>query len=268
MSKYAIDDTSLTSVADAIREKGGTSSPLAFPQGFVDAIGNISGGGGSLTPFVLRPDAEMVQQWSYDKLIVEDEGVTLPAYSTSTKTLKSYSNFAEKPTLDTANNDYMLTYRMMASPVYSDSSTSAGKYEFFIGSWFYEIVSYNPRDITIGGISNLGATFIMQNTHQINVYCYSASEIATATGTMGTQFTLTQPAISSGKLIAREPNLIVTGHFRGLTSAWWAKMTDIRYQYICELYKAPKGSMNVDGWEHTNNALHIIDCWNNGGTLT
>jgi hypothetical protein len=45
-------------------------------------------------------------------------------------------------------------------------------------------------------------------------------------------------------------------------------MTDIRYQYICELYKAPKGGMNVDGWEHTNNASHIIDCWNNGGTLT
>ena len=36
----------LTSVANAIRTKGGTSAQLAFPAGFVTAIGNISGGGG------------------------------------------------------------------------------------------------------------------------------------------------------------------------------------------------------------------------------
>lgn len=38
-------DADLTSVADAIREKGGTSESLAFPAGFVSAIGAISGGG-------------------------------------------------------------------------------------------------------------------------------------------------------------------------------------------------------------------------------
>lgn len=36
----------LTSVANAIRTKGGTSGQLAFPAGFVQAIGDISGGGG------------------------------------------------------------------------------------------------------------------------------------------------------------------------------------------------------------------------------
>lgn len=36
----------LTSVADAIRAKGGTSASLAFPAGFVDAIGDIETGGG------------------------------------------------------------------------------------------------------------------------------------------------------------------------------------------------------------------------------
>ena len=38
-------DADLTSVANAIRTKGGTSASLAFPSGFVTAIGNISGGG-------------------------------------------------------------------------------------------------------------------------------------------------------------------------------------------------------------------------------
>lgn len=44
-------DSDLTSVANAIRTKGGTSAQLAFPSGFVSAIGNIpsGGGGGGLT---------------------------------------------------------------------------------------------------------------------------------------------------------------------------------------------------------------------------
>lgn len=37
-------DTDLTSVANAIRTKGGTSGQLAFPDGFVSAIQAISGG--------------------------------------------------------------------------------------------------------------------------------------------------------------------------------------------------------------------------------
>lgn len=40
-------DSDLTSVANAIRTKGGTSASLAFPSGFVSAINAISGGGGS-----------------------------------------------------------------------------------------------------------------------------------------------------------------------------------------------------------------------------
>ena len=38
----------LASVANAIRTKGGTSAPLAFPQGFVDAVDAIPAGGASV----------------------------------------------------------------------------------------------------------------------------------------------------------------------------------------------------------------------------
>ena len=47
MSDYIVKDTELTSVANAIRIKGGTNSQLVFPGEFVSAIGNINGGGGS-----------------------------------------------------------------------------------------------------------------------------------------------------------------------------------------------------------------------------
>ena len=45
MSNYLVTDTDMTSVANAIRTKGGTSESLAFPTGFVNAINDIPSGG-------------------------------------------------------------------------------------------------------------------------------------------------------------------------------------------------------------------------------
>lgn len=44
MADYLVTDTELTSVADAIREKGGTTEPLSFPEGFVSAVESIQAG--------------------------------------------------------------------------------------------------------------------------------------------------------------------------------------------------------------------------------
>lgn len=44
MSNYIATSTELTSVADAIRAKGGTSSSLSFPTGWINAINDISSG--------------------------------------------------------------------------------------------------------------------------------------------------------------------------------------------------------------------------------
>lgn len=45
MADYLVHDTSLTAVADAIREKGGTTAPLSFPAGMAEAVRNIQSGG-------------------------------------------------------------------------------------------------------------------------------------------------------------------------------------------------------------------------------
>ena len=46
MAEYLTNTTDLTKVASAIREKGGTSGPLVYPDGFVTAIQAIQTGGG------------------------------------------------------------------------------------------------------------------------------------------------------------------------------------------------------------------------------
>lgn len=47
MSNYIVDGSELTSVANAIRAKSGSSSQLTFPDGFVSEIQSIQTGGGS-----------------------------------------------------------------------------------------------------------------------------------------------------------------------------------------------------------------------------
>lgn len=60
-------DSDLTSVANAIRIKGGTSGNLAFPNGFVSAIQNIpSGGGGVEKKKVNFIDYDGTLLYSYD----------------------------------------------------------------------------------------------------------------------------------------------------------------------------------------------------------
>lgn len=46
MADYKVTDTELTSIANAIRTKGGTQAQLEFPTGFVSAVNAIPTGGG------------------------------------------------------------------------------------------------------------------------------------------------------------------------------------------------------------------------------
>lgn len=45
MAEYLVQGASLTAVADAIREKGGTTAPLSFPAGMAEAVRDIPSGG-------------------------------------------------------------------------------------------------------------------------------------------------------------------------------------------------------------------------------
>lgn len=45
MAEFLVQGASLTTVADAIREKGGTTAPLSFPDGMAQAVRGIPSGG-------------------------------------------------------------------------------------------------------------------------------------------------------------------------------------------------------------------------------
>ena len=80
-------DSDLTSVANAIRTKGGTSAQLTFPTDFVSAIQNLpSGGGGGLT---------LLGSGSYTKAS-DSASINIPV--TYTGTPKEYYYYITDPT--------------------------------------------------------------------------------------------------------------------------------------------------------------------------
>lgn len=85
MAYRKVDDTSLSSVADAIRGKGGTSDTLEFPDGFVTAISAIQAGGGA------APSAK----WN-DLTFIDYDGSVLYSYS-----LEEAQALTELPALPT-----------------------------------------------------------------------------------------------------------------------------------------------------------------------
>lgn len=67
-------DADLTSVANAIRTKGGTSASLAFPAGFVSAVEAIPAGGGGVKTGTFTP-AERTTSVSIDIGISDYSGI-------------------------------------------------------------------------------------------------------------------------------------------------------------------------------------------------
>ena len=65
-----VSDTSLASVADAIREKGGTTAELEYPEGFVQAISDIETGEAGIPEAVKTALLEIFKHVAY----VDDQG--------------------------------------------------------------------------------------------------------------------------------------------------------------------------------------------------
>lgn len=76
-------DASLTSVADAIRTKGGSSASLAFPDGFVSAIQAISTGSGGGANCIVHGTytAASAKYIAYHMFVGESPWIPSPAYS-------------------------------------------------------------------------------------------------------------------------------------------------------------------------------------------
>lgn len=269
--------TAKADLKTAIEGKGVSVSASAKLDAYAALVDSIQTGGGTvnLVPFAVRPDAEKVSSYTYDKQLVKDEEIEMPAYSTSAKTLVASASLTPTVTLDFTNYTYIVAERMLAYPIYKEgTSIATGRMEYWLEAINYDLVEIpgntlksmaNPEKAMTSRITGIfqGGAFYRE------IYWSSATALTTySTNAYGIYMTATAPSVSSSTLTLKSPALAIRGHTTYLRSAVWSTIEDIRYQYIIDLYRAPKGNLNLDGWGDRQGVFHIVDCINNGGTLT
>ena len=180
-----------------------------------------------LVPIAVRPDAEVIQRYEADDYVNADLGVEIPEYSTSAKTLVAAANLKPTITVDTDNYSYLIAERFLTIPEYSVETLAKGREEYQFSSYIYEIGDIEPNSM-----------------HSLIAQVVAA------------------PAISSNTLTVKAPSISLRGHATYFTSTFYNALTDIRRQYVIEVYRAPKNNLNVDGWDCSQQLNHIVSCVN------
>lgn len=288
----------LTSVANAIRTKGGTSAQLAFPSDFVSAVNAIPAGGG-VTPtgtkqisvlqngvisedvtnyasaeitanvpqmkeIAIRPDAELWKSWTYDKRIVADEGVTIPPYQTTNITLKGTEQLDEI-TADAANYKYFLTLRTLVIPEYSITTTGRGRFEWSLAVGAYDFVftpmeELHPLVDSTYTVATTSAS-VQGGVSYRSLYFSSSTGISIYPNTVyGIWTSAVTPSYLVGKIRVNSPNFTMRAQANILDQLYYEALTDIRFQYVYELWRVPIGSLQYDGWSNQQLADHTLDC--------
>ena len=217
---------------------------------------------------VIRPDAEIVKTWSWDAYAVDDWELEIPAYSTSVQTIKASESATGTYTLDYDNYDYFITERMFSIPTYSVTSHNKGRVEYWIGYYAYEVVRI-PANSFIAYIDS-SVKYASTNT-VVRIASQAYTSLYWSSGTAVTPYstaaysvvqTGTAPTISSGVLTMKTPACTIRGSTTYLTSTYFNALTDIRYQWIAELWRAPKNNFNLDSWGVQQEVNHIMSCVN------
>ena len=232
------------------------------------------GGTVNLVPYGIRPDAEIIKTYTFDQMLVEDLEVAIPAYSTTAKTLVASENLSPTITVALADYDYRVIVRMLAYPTYKEGTAIAtGRLDYWEGTLMYDLVSVpaNTFESFAGKKYATRSSSVYQSGAYYRELYYSSASAVTvyATAAYGIYMVSTAPAISSSTFTIKSPTLNIRGHATYLRSAVWSTLEDIRYQYVIDVLRAPKGNLNIDGWGSFQSTLHIVDCaLNNQGKLT
>lgn len=220
-----------------------------------------------------RYDAEKIQSYSSDKMLVDDLGITIPSYSTSSSSLLVSENLSPTVSLDFNAYDYYVLERMLTIPEYSTSSKAKGRQEYAAASYLYEIVRIeaNTFKALIDSTKYASASFAAASQGYIrDVYWSSGTALGIYTATSyGIQLAGAAPGVSSSTLTLKSPTLSIRGHTTYFTSTFYNALTDCRLQYKIDVYRCPRNNLNLDGWGQQQQMLHIInDVNNNNQNLT
>lgn len=230
-----------------------------------DLTVNVSGGGGAIKKGVIRPDAELIKTWTYDKYVVQDEKKTIPEYATTATVLVASADL-ETYSASYTNYAYFVVERVLSIPIYKSSYTGGtGKEEYVLSAINYELV-YAPANTfeTLDGTKSYGTAnpaFVTHGQHCRFLYWNNATNVALYTSAAyGVGHTYTTPtAVANGTLTIKSPAFQIRGHATYLRQAVYEQVDDIRNQYVIELWRVPKDNNVPNGWDLYSSFDGILD---------
>lgn len=250
----------LKRTSEDISQSGGM---VTAPNGYYpeDAAKSIT-----LKHTVLRPDAELVKSYTFDQMAVDDLGLTIPAYTTTAQTLKASANLSPTITVNADNESFFVVEKFLTIPEYSITTKAKGRAEYTYCVYIYELARIPANTVkTIDGskaitsVSNIISTL---SSYRL-LYWTSGSAISLyGSNAYGCYQTPTAPALSGSTLTIKSPVLGVRGSTSYFVSTFMNALTDIRYQYVIDVYKAPKQAMGIDGWITNTLVNHVLECAN------
>lgn len=220
--------------------------------------------GSTLISGVLRPDAVKVKTYSGNSLLVTDDKITLPAWQSSSLTIiKAGAAFSETYTVDLTNYNYFVLERFATIPIYSTTTKGKGREDYHIGSCLYELVNVpeNTFEAQSGTkFANANNTLTAAGAVHRILYWSGASAVnvynASSYGLVQTPIAA---SLSGSDIIIWSPDVKMRGSNTYLNSTYYGYITDVRVQFVIDIYRAPKVSGGVNGWGLTSQLNDIIN---------
>lgn len=265
------------------------SSPSATPETWMDVTGATAaasditapktamladgvvttgtGSGSSIQFPIIRPDAELIQRYSADRFLVADDGVTLPAAPTAAKVDLIESQSLPDITIDPANYKYFVNQRTVTYPIYSNLEIARGRFEYSISESCHESLIVDANEfvsladstksypsgafVFVGTIQSRGLYFTATNG-SMGVYTSVSYGLYTVPNT---------PSLINNTIRLSSPSLSARLQANIYDEPFWNITTDIRYQYIIEIWRVPRGTdRDMDGWSNMMQMERALGC--------
>lgn len=176
MANYLTTDSELISIADAIRTKGGTSEPLAYPSGFISAINSISAGIDlSAIAEPLKSEKHIYSEIVIDSPEAFEQALNIPiidnfmiSYIKSTVSIR----FATNSTTKLASKSYISSYVYLNYPASISKNyitTFVYGYSTYLSMAY--VLSYTTSSVRFVAYKmNIGTTSISLTSSYYSIY--------------------------------------------------------------------------------------------------